>query len=106
MNVRTSAVPSGRLTFGIANGHSPSPEPAIGSIGSTHAVFRLVVITGPNAEVPLRDASLPVVRVNVIQPAKTTGRAHGSPCVFIESVADIIPGSILPPIEDNVRRGP
>src|SRR5215469_10677239 len=101
MNVGTSAVPSRGLTLGIANGHSPSAEPAIVSIGSTHAVFRLVVIAGPEAEVPLGDASLTVVRVNVIQPAKTTGRAYGSSCVFIESVADVIPGSVLPPTEDN-----
>src|SRR5678815_3814577 len=54
---------------------------------------------------PVRAAALAVVGMHILQPPETAYRAGSGARVFVKTGADVIPGAVGLPAEDDVRSG-
>src|ERR1700730_12602626 len=102
VDVGTSAVPLDDLSLQVANRQGASAKPTIGAIARANAIFGLVVSSRFDTTQPVRHGVFLVIWMHIVQPARAIRRPWVSSGVIVESITDVIPGTVRLPAENNV----
>src|ERR1035441_1826629 len=105
MDIGTSSIPLEDVPDRISKRDSTGAEPAVLPVNAADTVFGLIGFPGLHASHPERRTSFFVVRMQILQPAESNGRACRSTCIFIKSAADVVPPTIRLPAENNIGCG-
>src|ERR1700681_3230777 len=88
VNIGAGAVPLNNFSLRISNRYCTRPEPAVGAIFGTQAIFGFITSSRLNGLYPNRSASLNVIWVHVIQPINTVPIDWRSAGMFVKPIAD------------------